>query len=348
MLGPMSVMIDWVNAEVQTSDQWRGSHDPFPLGAETLHVNGVGEIDRRWPDWQLALGSFDAGLRWKSLGYGIRLSGNPTKVRLGHNLWGPWSLPELLDFSLGVVGLDRDFEVPRLSDCSVVKPTRLDLTRSYRFASQADAEAWIQAHAVMARSPRGASVSKGNTTFYLNSGSSYWSMKVYAKQPELLAHPPLDKSLLPSLLAWADGVVRFEISLFSRVLSKLGPVESLDASVLWNEYFAKCTGLIDEMEMVNVAADEGVIDRVMSIPEVRQLSNPARLALRLWLNRDYAAVRDAPQNTRYRWRREVRKATGLDIFAECPKLSFFADGRVVLDPEGWDPVPLELDAHQAS
>lgn len=348
MLRPMSVFVDWVNAEFQASEEWRGSHDPFPVGAETLHVNANGEIDRRWPDWEVVRGSFDDSLRFKALGYDLRLAGNPAKVRQGHNCWGRGSLSELLGFSLALYGLSKDWQVPRLADCSVVRPTRLDCTRLYRFASQGKAEAWIQAHAGMARSPRGRSISKGTTTFVLNQGSSYWELIVYAKQPELLVHPPTDPALLPALLDWSEGVVRFEFRLGSRIVSKLGPIELIDPAALWDEYFAKCTGLVDDLELSAVTESDSVVDRVMSLPGVEALPTGCRLAVRAWANGDYEAVREAPQNTRYRWRREFRKATGLDLFGECPTLSFFADGRVVLDPEGWDPAPVELDVHEAS
>lgn len=336
----MSVMIDWVSVKFQGPS---GS-DVFPIGSRFLHVSEDGVVDRVSPEWRPLRGSYESKIMFKPCGDFLLASGNPTKALQGHNLWGEYSLSELIVYEYELYAAQCGYAVPPLAELTV-KPTRLDVTRSYRFSSQAKAGAWIQRHGGIARSPRGRSIAKGNTTFILNSGSTYWELVVYAKQPELLVHP-VESLNFSDLFDWAGGVVRFEFRLGSRVLAKLGPVEDLDPVSIWNQFFDKCTGLTD-VNLGDVDMSSSVVDRVMKMPGVSELSSGCRAAVRFWASEDYEALYEFPRATRYRYRNEFRKATGFDLFSECPVVYFYED-REELDAKGWDPPRLLREVPKVS
>ncbi|MDE2354842.1 MAG: hypothetical protein KGL17_07450 [Betaproteobacteria bacterium] len=337
------MQIDWISAITATPPElWPGY-----TSGQRLKVDPDGQVVEVKPSMHQVEDADPSSSRnftvWTPNPGTLYLSGNPVKLLQGHNLWG--SLDAFgLYFEAGSfirqhAGL---FPGPNTWEaCQFTAPrfTRLDLTRSYRFASQGEADDYIRYIAGNARSRHGAATLVGGTTAYFGQHSRRWTLKVYAKWHEIVqevrkhARSTFSRRghQVPAELAdWARGVVRFEFTLRGPELedvpaSDLASPEYLRS--LWQQYFDRIT--MTENTTMNTAS-----------PLLEADINPRlRGVLALWrtgedLRRVY------PKVTFYRYRKELIDCLGIDINVP-PAPDAPATVRAVLDPAGWDPEPIQ-------
>ena len=337
------MQIDWISAITATPPElWPGY-----TSGQRLKVDPDGQIVENKPSMHQVEDSDPSSSRnftvWTPNPGTLYLSGNPVKLLQGHNLWGSLDVYGLY-FEAGAfirkhAGL---FPGPRTwESCRFTSPrfTRLDLTRSYRFASQPDADDYIRYIAGNARSRHGAATLVGGTTAYFGQHSRRWTLKVYAKWHEIVnelrkhARSPFTRRghALPAELAdWARGVVRFEFTLRTPELDDFPPgrLASPDAlRSLWQDYFDRIT--MTENSAMNTSSP------------LIEAELPGRLqgVLAVWRSgRDPRAVYARP--TFYRYRAELIQRLGIDINVP-PAPDAPATVRAVLDPAGWDPEPIQ-------
>ena len=331
------VMCDWVTGRVRVAPEWVDVHGVWDSGQVRVFGPG-GEVLGHFPRRSSAEGSHSSNITFRAglAGTELELSGNPVKFFQGHNLFGS-SDPVALFLSAGHRLRAEGLEFPspaswRSYSCSL-SLSRVDLTRSYRFGSNGAAAAWIAAVGRYSRTRVGSGSFSGDT-LYFGKNSTYYSVKIYLKSKEMVARKK--GHLLPfsfpdpdrkELLDWGEGVVRFEVTLRSRVLNTLG----LDFDPM--EQWLKYVGKVDFMG--SPAKSRELLER----PEVLGLPNPTRLALAAWVYGDSETVRSLSRPTAYRYRAQIRKAVGVDIFGPCPEDS--SELSAELDPAGWDPEPIE-------
>lgn len=342
------MMVDWISGFVECPSWGRAGIQPYDTGKIFVR-DASGEVRRIGTGTVLHEGSFDSRLVIRSSqGHDLYLSGNPVKHIQGHNLFGSAD-PVGLFLEAGVrvrqsIGLFPSPETWRGNRFIGPRFTRLDLTRSYRFPSVQDARTWIRDVAASARSRHSGSLVKGETV-YFGKQSERWAFKVYSKFDELQSGKKghaLPVSLSPhayeQLIAWADGVVRFELTLRAKEIARLdqcgSPVASANGQAmlaLWQAYYDRITWNRNS-EMGNPDLLEG------------SLSSKLRVALLAW--RGGADLRKVyARRTWYRVRRELLDAVGVDIASPyVPPQE--AVSAATLDPRGWDPEPLKALAHE--
>lgn len=342
------MQVDWVSAIFDPSQQL------YTSGAKLYPTGKVVAID---PDGQIVWhransvsfeGSHDNRVMVSSRdGQELYLSGNPVKFLQGHNLFG--SIDHLGLFlktgSSVRQGLGL-FPGPETATSGLFMPprfTRLDLTRSYRFRSNQEAREWIRDIASTARSRHGAPVTRSGTVKF-GKGSTRWGMLVYAKFDEIAV--PKKGHRLPSSLGehaieqlteWAEGVVRFELTLRAPELVKLPA--GWEPCAVHDAYMAKITW--------NRNAD--VLEGLDMIDQAKLTPTQAGYVARWRLGEDLRRHLTVP--TFYRVRSGILAAIGVDILAKPPQREMSDSGAppsvsAILDPAGWDPEPLDAYFHE--
>lgn len=152
----------------------------------------------------------------------VWVSGCPAKWFQGHNVHGTDDLPglvlEMLHRVCSVLGIEPSQADRAAWAEGFIDLTRVDVTYSWDFGSLARAQSAIRCMALTAHmAHRGRGEFKGST-LYFGKNSQRWSLKVYPKGAELVAHPlPLDLAE-SSLPGHAAGLVRIELCLRSKWL----------------------------------------------------------------------------------------------------------------------------------
>lgn len=271
----------------------------------------------------------------------LYLSGNPAKLLQGHNLWGSMDaygyFLEAGQFIRRCVGLFPGHQT--WESCQFTRPrfTRIDITRSYRFGSEAEALDYVRYVAGTAKTRHGAAKLYESGTAYFGQHSKRWTLKIYAKRQELEhTRPNRAKRFLgvpdlsPELYDWASGVVRFELTLRSLQLASHPSVDLFDPlqlESLWFHYF----------DTVQFNENSTMATRT----DATKLDLPPRLfgVVALWnLGNDMRSL--YPRKTFYRYRTEILSKTGIDISVPPTDLPPPTAPRVALDPAGWDPAPI--------
>lgn len=333
-LPPMQV--DWISAFCKSNGFEKAGIRPYDTGRLVL-VGPGGTVESERTRGTVVEGSYDSRLLVHSrTGTDLYLSGNPVKFIQGHNLYGPCD-PKELFFDAGwevrkAVGLfpsaatwdGNEFEGPRF--------TRIDLTRSFRFASAGLARSWLREVGATARSRHGGAVNQDGT-IYFGKQSTRWALKVYHKFDELLAtrkghRLPDELANRERLLAWAEGVVRFEATIRSPELKNVD-FAHWDPLALWKEYFGRLTwnrnARLVEADMFE-----------------KDLPTEHRRTLMLW--RAGADLRNdlLPDRTFRRHRRALLNEIGVDIASPPPDVPAATEIQPLSDDQpGWDPEPLE-------
>lgn len=334
------MQVDWLSGFVEAPPEFTPGYD----AGRFLKLGPDGELEGEWAAKRQVC---DDGGSWRrSFMVGtpsqgrLYLSGNPVKLLQGHNAFGSCDAPGLfLEAGLFVRQFAGLFPSPSTWEgCRFHGPrfTRVDLTRSYRFPSEAEAHAWVRSVAGAARDRRGAARLRGDSTASFGVGSRRWGFVVYCKHDEMLAEARRSgRGVLGEVLDWSVGVVRFELRLLSKELEKCtalvdalrGPSARKAALDLWTLYFDRIT--------LNGNATMGKHDLIEET-----LSAHLRVKLAAWRGgEDLRRILSKP--TFYRVRRELLESVGVDI-ASPPPAAADADLTIPagLDPAGWDPEPL--------
>ena len=332
------MQIDWISAFTATPPElWPGycSGEWFKVGPDgdvlkrgrVLHTVEDEEpsSSRNFTVWTPSPGS-------------LYISGNPVKLLQGHNAWGSLDLVGCyLESGLFVRrgGLFPGPETWKACKFSFPRFSRIDITRSYRFDSDAEALDYIRFVVGTARSRHGAATLQDGGTAYFGKHSRRWTLKVYAKRPEMLhergrlARRLKARILGDDLVDWATGVVRFELTLRSPELKNVLSGQWHDPALLeslWHCYFDHITW------------NENAVMTTQSDLVEAGLPSELRKTLALWrAGADLRAL--SSRATFYRHRGQLLQQLGVDI-ASPPVASGEARSRVALDPARWDPAPL--------
>lgn len=340
------MQIDWLSG--YTSSSVKEYHaEPIWTPARFVKVSPQGEVISETPTLTNVVGSFEASMSWGSnSGREIYLSGNPVKFIQGHNLFGscdPLALYLSAGWQLRMHG--GEFPSPDTWDGLALELptfTRIDLTRSYRFSTQGDALKWIRQVAATAHTSRMKRGVAGSSTVLFGMGSRRWSYKIYAKLDELLSPKKghgipaaIGRRAIKQLHEWAEGVVRFELTLRGLELKRLsGHLQRMGDLVqvqqLWQLYH-------DRIQFNRNAEASRMDDFKEDL-----LTPSEKVTLAAW--RGGADLQDMLSRSEwYRRRKEILEKVGVDI-AESP-----GDNAVEsvedLDPAGWDPEPIRKLMH---
>lgn len=203
-------------------------------------VDMTGEVE--WSsDRRLSVtGSFDSAVTvrtaaWEGDCTHIEVSGNLVKFFQGHNLWGTDDLTGLIYEFMRWLALEygphkTGLVTPDLEDVGAWKRgdyhlTRVDVTDSFALANRAEVLSWLRnAEQTAHLSHRGRGQLVKGTTLYFGKSSRRWSLKLYAKAQEIESHANDQPALaeLPHARAWADPILRAELTLRSMELVRLG------------------------------------------------------------------------------------------------------------------------------
>jgi II/X family phage/plasmid replication protein len=226
-------VIDWISAVIPCAHV-----APIRDGC-FQKVDGTGEVV--WSsDRRLSIkGSFESAITirsalWEGDCTHIELSGNLVKFFQGHNLWGTDDAPGLvfeflrwLSENYGL--LAAPLVSPTVDDIAAWKLgnyrfTRIDITDSYTLDSRADVLAWLRAADGHARIKNGGRGLLKGSTLYFDQSSRRRTLKLYSKGQEIEEQPAHQPALahLPHARAWADNILRAELTLRSMELKRWG------------------------------------------------------------------------------------------------------------------------------
>jgi len=327
-------MIDWISGSIEAAGMPAGSR-LYDTG-HVLQIDRNGEIKKHFSAAELVEGSHDSRLLVKSpRGNDLYISGNIVKHIQGHNLFGH-SDPVDLFFDAGRRIREEIGQFPSPGtwgslEFSGPRFTRIDLTRSYRFPTSEHARAWLRDVAGNSRSRYSGALMTGETV-YINKNSTRWAFKFYHKADELKAKSRFhkitsffgnEKKLLEE---WAQGVVRFELTLRTKELEKWD-ISALTPLQLWEEYYNRIT--------MNQNAR-----LVMSDLLEQQLTPTLQGVLAMWRQgNDLRSV--FSKSAFYRHRKALLDDLGIDIAVKPQEVPAPTETTADLDPLGWDPEPIE-------
>ena len=179
-------MIDWVSATYPQRKEY-GKVKIYET-SKLLSLSPSGDVRWQRSDAEQVSGSHDSKLYAKSPDQcDLYISGNPVKFFQGHNLFGSSDYVGLwLSAGLAVRQECGLFPSPQTAAATFDQPhfTRLDLTRSYLFPSDAIARSWLREVAAFAHSRHGAPTTQAGTVYWAQ-GSKRWTMKAYLKSDEI-------------------------------------------------------------------------------------------------------------------------------------------------------------------
>lgn len=345
------MQIDWLSAIVSTPPElWPGYES-----GRTLKIGPFGEvlenrITASLVEEEEASSSRNFRVLTPSPG-SLYLSGNPVKLLQRHNLFGSLDLLGLyLEAGTWVrqhAGLFPGPQTWQSCQFSMPRYTRIDLTRSYRFSSDSEALDYIRHVVGTAKTRHGQAKLYGSGTAYFGQNSTRWTMKVYAKRQEMdyglkkaarklakLAPAILSDMFSDELMDWANGIVRFELTLRGPEIQKYCPPMDINDPVnlrnLWQHYY-------DSIQFNENAA-------MSHKPDLIEETLPRYLLGTVAMWRTGLDLRKhLPTNTFYRHRREIIHLCAIDI--SVPPVNDIPTEvqatKSILAESGWDPEPIQ-------
>lgn len=330
------MMIDWVQVSIP---YW---HTTPINGGHVVSIKPGGEIDWQVEKRLQVRGSHDSSIQIRSEHKDhscshIRLDGNPVKFLQGHNVWGSCDLVGLIvcclyDILPKVLPADeiRPFDYLWITTlCG--KLTRLDLTNMYDLGNSQRALSWLRAASDSANLKHRGKGQFSGDTLYWGKGSRRWTLKMYCKGLELLAHKPRQFSpdhpqYLESVTDFANKALRVELVLRGMELTKLGLSSVQD----WNEpqfddvYTSYLSGLEFSQNMKIVS----------EIKNLEKLPSRLRSVALLWSEgHDLREFYSRAQW--YRHKKDIMECIGLDISLpppiQCPNSSNVIPLFVILE-----------------
>ena len=317
-------MIDWVSFVIPCTHV-----APIRDGC-FQRVDMTGEVE--WSsDRRLSVtGSFDSAVTvrtaaWEGDCTHIEVSGNLVKFFQGHNLWGTDDLTGLVfEFMRWLAvnhGLtDNPLVSPTEQDINAWKAgdyhlTRVDVTDSFALANRAEVLAWLRnAEQTAHLSHRGRGQLVKGTTLYFGKNSRRWSLKLYAKAQEIESNATDQPALvdLPHAQAWADPILRAELTLRSMELVRLSLRHGSDWLTTDGVPFEPLHLLRERLGNMTMTTSATLT------AEVREtLTTSQRLAYSAWLaGEDLRAV--LPNGSFYRLRSKLLPH-GIDVATTQPK-----------------------------
>lgn len=268
----------------------------------------------------------------------IEFDGNPAKWVQGHNLWGSDDLFGIAVATCEAVALTLGLPISEEVRSSwlrgAIELFRVDVAQSYALDSRGQVLAWLRSAEQTAHlSHRGRGQLVKGTTLYFGQHSRRWSIKAYSKGEEIAAkgHWQTQSAILnlPSAAAWADPILRFELTLRHMELKRLSlnvlanwlPIEEVPAVVPLRLLLDR----LGDMTMTTTAS--------LSADVLATLRPSLRTAVQSWeAGNDLRLILSRP--TFYRYRKELLPL-GIDIATLLPKAgqSNIVPLHRVLDPQ---------------
>jgi len=346
----MLLMVDWITGTIRPKPDpddyaiWDDLKERFDTG-QVLRIKPGGELDWSTAARLAVPGSYDNQISVRSTdGLSLELSGNPVKFLQGHNLFGSDDALGLF-FTAGnhVRQSVGQFPSPDTwAGLQMMGPhfTRLDVTRSYRFPTQAQARSWVRSVASGARSKHGAALYKEGTV-YFGQKSRRWSLKIYPKADEIRAKGKMHRLVSffgqdrSDLEDWAQGVLRFEIQLRSLELQKWPDLTPQALPRLWQHYF----------NTVTFNRNAQIVHEGLDMADQARMDHAMLGYLARWKTgedlRGKMKSGQLTEKTFYKWRKRILEACGVDISNPPPSGDVETVDSVALDPAGWDPEPIK-------
>ena len=313
-------MIDWLSMVVPMRHN-------APLNAgHVLSIQPTGEVEWQTSKRVQVEGSHDARISVRTATHTaepcthVEISGNPVKFFQGHNLWGTDDLPGLVVDTChavaGLAGIEPDPLDVAAWQAGDVRLTCVDATESFHLNSRAEVLAFLRSAEQTAHlSHRGRGQLVKGSTLYFGKNSRRWSLKLYAKGPEIerKGHRQEIVLALPSAREWADKTLRVELRLHSMELRRVGLDHARDwftADGLPSAVTAKLLrDVFEGMTMTTTAH--------LSADVMETLRPALRLAVQAW-EAGSDLREQLPHRTFYKYRRELL-AHGIDIATRMPR-----------------------------
>jgi hypothetical protein len=343
------LQIDWITASTTAQAAVLHNRKLYETG-EICSIDRHGEVKTLRQQFVPVEGSHDTQIIVRAdPGNVLWISGNPCKYFQGHNLFGSDDAFGLW-LSAGVsaresLGLFPGVQTWEAFDFSAPRFTRIDITRSYRFGSDALAREWIRDVAASGRSRHGGALRREGTV-YFGQHSRRWSMKVYSKFDEIAARGRMHRLSLNitdpdrvKLADWCEGVVRFELCLRGMEIHS----DPLTTQWMYDRLRAQELHPVWQMYYETIEFNRNSQGATMDIVDAQLPAHLAGYLARWRLGEDFRLTTKKP--TFYRVRAQLKAATGIDIASSPPtKPDAGAPQERVspqLDPAGWDPEPIE-------
>ncbi len=338
------IMVDWITASVTSEMARSHESESFDTG-RILKVTRDGDIEQEFSSRFSHQGSFESSLSFRApYPWQLEMSGNPVKYLQGHNLFGSDECENLF-FAAGLDVSFRDhspFPVPitlhgNLTYDDGTKPakhllskprfTRIDLTRSYKFKTNEEARAWLRAVGATGHS-RHKNGLRTDGTIYYGQSSSRWAFKIYHKFDEItskkkgheisFALPEQDRK---NLIDWAEGVVRFELTLRRPEIEKLP--ENFNSLDVWKQYYSRIQ-----------------FNRNAEVTDMNQLGNISpRLKTLYAAWKSGVDIRSMYSKNAFYANRRIFLDIGIDI--AVPPTKEQQESVLTLEEIQWDPEPIE-------
>ena len=337
-------MCDWITASVVSLTAKNKEAEGFDTG-RFMKVNRYGVLETEFASRFSSPGSYDSSLSFRApYPYQLEMSGNPVKFLQGHNLFGSDDFTNLF-FSAGAVTAinsgspfpvplslhellwNDDGTKPARHELTDFRPTRIDLTRSYRFENNETARAWLRTVGASGHS-RHKNNLRNDGTIYFGQTSSRWSFKMYHKYDELTSKKKghelsnkLTGKAIKDLTDWSAGVVRFELTLRRKEIEKL-PLD-FNSLEIWKEYYSK-------IQFNNNS-------EVLDMNQLIDIKPKMKIVYALW--KSGADLRSMySKNTFYTHRRYFLEI-GIDI--AVPPTKEQSESSLKLEEIRWDPEPIQ-------
>jgi hypothetical protein len=159
-------------------------------------------------------------------------------------------------------------------------------------------------------------------------------MKIYAKADEINARGPMHRLVSFGgnerriLEEWAQGVLRFEVTLRGLELTKWPDLTATALPAIWQHYY----------DSVTLNRNVQVAQEGLDMADKAKVDNAALGYLSRWKDGEDLRSRLSKQLF-YKWRRRLLELCGVDIAAP-PVVDVKPVEAVELDAAGWDPEPI--------
>jgi II/X family phage/plasmid replication protein len=239
------VMVDWISTRL-AFDHQKPISDGAIIG---LKENGDPHFSRL--KWRKFVGSYETGIQIRSdlgsekedgsFGF-IEVSGNPTKLFQGHNLWGTDDVVGLVCELFALMektipgACPTDFQRNAVSR-GMFSISRIDITASYHLSNRAEVLAWLRAAENSTRLRHRGKGQMTGDTLYFGKHSERWALKFYSKGQEVEAHAADQPAIkgLPGAALFAEKTLRVEAVIRSKELKRRG----LDVACAWEDHVAQ-------------------------------------------------------------------------------------------------------------
>lgn len=219
-------------------------------------IDADGDISNTRHPWESIPSSYDSMAfklfdhRWDSLqSFYVEIKASPAKIMQGHNVYGSSDIYDCCMHLIELLSNAYPQLVERLNHLSW-SLAQIDITYSMRANNAHEAKHFINALHSVSFGQTKARTGYDGTAYFGKKSSRLKKIKVYSKAPEVAYTMAsnsrrLDGELLndvytPELLEYAEGLVRWEVSLYHRYFERAGISTNLRDIFRQNTFIAEC------------------------------------------------------------------------------------------------------------